>query len=138
VTRYSEDLNERKRMDDPPTRPSRVGREATAEDFFVSATEGARHTIFPGVQIQTMAGDRIMLSLVTFEPDSVVLEHAHPHEQVGMLLSGNLEFTVGGITRTLGPGDKWRIPGGVTHRVRAVDGPATALDVFNPIREDYL
>ena len=107
--------------------------EATAEDYFVPADAGSRHTIFPGVQIQTMAGRQIMLSLVTFEPDSVVLDHAHPHEQVGILLSGNLEFTVGGITRTLGPGDKWRIPGGVVHRVRfRSGGPATALDVLQP------
>ncbi|ODT98303.1 MAG: cupin [Planctomycetes bacterium SCN 63-9] len=119
-------------MSDPATAS------AKAEDYFVSSEEGSRHTIFPGVQIQTMAGRQIMLSLVTFEPDGVVLDHAHPHEQVGMLISGNLEFTIGGITRTIGPGDKWRIPGGVSHRVRAVNGPAVALDVFNPIREDYL
>lgn len=125
-------------MDDSATRPSQARQAPTAEDYFVASDAGSRHTIFPGVQIQTMAGDQIMLSLVTFEPDSVVLEHSHPHEQVGMLLSGNLEFTVGGVTRTLGPGDKWRIPGGVAHRVKAVNGPATALDVFNPIREDYL
>jgi hypothetical protein len=34
--------------------------------------------------------------------------------------------------------DIWRIPGGVVHRVRALDHPAVALDVFHPIREDYL
>ena len=72
------------------------------------------------------------------EPESVVLDHAHPHEQMGILLEGRLEFTVGGVTRLLGPGDIWRIPGGVVHRVRALDQPAVALDVFHPIREDYL
>lgn len=112
--------------------------QATAEDYFVSADAGSRHDIFPGVRIQTMAGQDIMLSLVTFEPAAEVLDHAHPHEQVGMLISGHLEFTVGGITRILGPGDKWRIPGGVRHKVKSVNGPAVALDVFNPIREDYL
>ncbi len=30
------------------------------------------------------------------------------------------------MTKTLGPGDLWRIPGGVVHRVRALDGPAVA------------
>ena len=122
-----------------PADPARqAAGESHAEDYFVSSDDGSRHTIFPGVEIQTMAGQQIMLSLVRFEPDSVVLDHAHPHEQVGMLLSGKLEFTVDGITRILRQGDKWRIPGGVIHRVRAVDGPATALDVFNPVREDYL
>ena len=49
-----------------------------------------------------------------------------------------IEFSIGGVTRLLGPGDIWRIPGGVLHSVRALDTPARALDVFHPIREDYL
>ena len=79
-----------------------------------------------------------MLSVVNFEPGSVVADHAHPHEQMGMMISGQLEFTVAGITQVLGPGEIWRIPGGVVHSVRALDEPAVALDVFHPIREDYL
>jgi quercetin dioxygenase-like cupin family protein len=79
-----------------------------------------------------------MLSMVTIVPDWVLPDHAHPYEQMGVLISGGLEFTLGGVTRTLGPGDMWRIPGGVAHRVRALDSPAVALDVFHPIREDYL
>jgi len=113
--------------------------EAEADDpYFVPAGAGSRHQIFPGVEICTTPGERMMLSVVTFEPGSVVLDHAHHHEQMGIMISGRLEFTVGGVTRVLGPGDRWRIPGGVVHRVRALEGPATALDVFHPIREDYL
>jgi quercetin dioxygenase-like cupin family protein len=111
---------------------------APEDGYFVTAGSGSRHAIFPGVEIRTTAGQALMLSMVTFEPDSVVPDHAHPHEQMGMMISGRLEFTVGGVTRLLGPGDMWRIPGGVVHRVRALDGPAVALDVFHPIREDYL
>ena len=106
--------------------------------YFLPAGSGSRHVIFPGVEIQTTAGKNMMFSVVHLEPKSVVLEHSHPHEQMGMLISGRLEFTIGGITRQLGPGDIWRIPGGVLHSVRALDGPAVALDVFHPIREDYL
>jgi quercetin dioxygenase-like cupin family protein len=114
-------------------------RRATGPDhYFVAEGEGSRHTIFPGVEIRTTAGEGIMLSYVTFEPHSVVPDHSHPHEQMGMMVSGRLEFTVGGRTRVLGPGEIWRIPGGVIHRVRALDEPAVALDVFHPIREDYL
>jgi quercetin dioxygenase-like cupin family protein len=106
--------------------------------YFIEAGQGARHRIFPGVEISTVAGRAMMLSLVTFEPGSLVSDHAHPHEQMGMMISGRAEFTVGGVTKVLGPGDMWRIPGGVVHRVRALDAPAVALDVFHPIREDYL
>jgi quercetin dioxygenase-like cupin family protein len=109
-----------------------------ADSYFIPAGSGSRHVIFPGVEIRTTAGTNTMLSVVRLEPESVVLDHAHPHEQMGMLLEGHLEFTVGGVTRVLGPGDIWRIPGGVVHRVRALDQSAVALDVFHPIREDYL
>ena len=106
--------------------------------YFVDKSECSRHTIFPGVDIHTMAGERMMLSLVEFAPGSVVQEHSHPHEQMGMLLSGKAHFFVGDQDRVLSAGDMYRIPGGVKHRVVALDGPATALDFFCPIREDYL
>lgn len=104
---------------------------------YVEAGTGAHHQLGPGVSIRTTSGDAMMLSVVDFEPGAVVPEHAHPHEQMGQMISGRLEFTIGGEVRTLGPGDQWRIPGGVSHSVRAVEGPAVALDVFHPIREDY-
>jgi quercetin dioxygenase-like cupin family protein len=119
---------------DPDKHPDRLTR---TEDYYVPAGAGSRHVIFPGVDITTIAGEKMMLSVVRFEPGSKVLDHAHPHEQMGVLLEGHLEFTIGGVTRILGPGDAWRIPGGVLHRVTAFNEPAVALDVFHPVREDY-
>jgi len=78
-----------------------------------------------------------MLSVVEFEPHSVVEPHSHPHEQMGILLEGELTFTIGDETEVVKPGGMWRIPGNVVHRVAAGDSPAKALDVFHPIREDY-
>lgn len=105
--------------------------------YFVTRAECSRHNIFPGVDIYTMAGERLMLSLVEFEPRSVVEPHSHPHEQLGLLLEGELTFTIGDETRTLRPGEMWRIPGGVVHSAVAGDRPVKALDAFYPIREDY-
>lgn len=107
------------------------------DDYFVKGGTGSHHNLFPGVEIRTMAGQGMMLSVVTFEHNSLVPDHAHPHEQMGIMLNGQLEFTIGGQVHILGPGDQWRIPGGVRHSVRAIDGSAVALDVFHPIREDY-
>lgn len=106
--------------------------------YFVPAGHGAHHALFPGVEIVTNATSGLMISVVSLEPHSLVPDHSHPHEQMGLLISGRLEFTIGGVTRVLGPGDAWKIPGGVVHRVVALDTPAVALDVFHPIREDYL
>lgn len=119
-------------MDHNPPGPS-----LSSSPYFVPAGGGSHHAIFPGVTIRTTAGEALMLSVVTLEPRSVVEEHSHPHEQMGMMISGRAEFTIGGETRILGPGDLWRIPGGVRHKVVTLDEPALALDVFHPIREDY-
>ncbi len=106
--------------------------------FFPTPDQCSRHRIFPGVTIATCAADKMMLSVVDLEPGSVVEEHAHPHEQVGMVLAGRAVFFIGGEQKTLGPGDLYRIPGHVKHRVVALDEPVRALDIFTPIREDYL
>ena len=105
--------------------------------YFPTPDDCSRHTIFPGVHIRTCSVEKMMLSYVDLEPGAVVEEHAHPHEQVGILLAGRATFFIGDEQKTLGPGDMWRIPGGVRHRVVALDEPVKALDVFYPIRDDY-
>lgn len=106
--------------------------------YFVRRDGCFKRTLFPGVQALTMAGDKMMVSLVELEPHSIVESHSHPHEQVGMLLEGEVTFTVGDQRELLKPGDMWRIPGGVEHGV--VTGPkrSRALDIFHPVREEYL
>jgi quercetin dioxygenase-like cupin family protein len=106
--------------------------------FFPTREECGSHTIFPGVHIRTTACEKLMISHVDLEPHSVVAEHSHPHEQVGMVLKGRLVFTIGGEEKTLGPGEMYRIPGNVKHRVVALDEPSQAVDIFYPVREEYL
>jgi quercetin dioxygenase-like cupin family protein len=105
--------------------------------YFPTAEELGRHTIFPGVHIQTAAADRMMLSLVDLEPHAVVEEHSHPHEQVGVLLHGRMIFFIGDEQKTVQAGDFWRIPGNVRHKAVVLDEPARALDIFCPVREEY-
>ncbi len=64
--------------------------------YFIPAGSGSRHLIFPGVEIRTTAGTNLMLSVVRFEPESVVLDHSHPHEQMGILLEGPARVHRGG------------------------------------------
>lgn len=105
--------------------------------YFPSPDEMGRHTIFPGVTIQTCAAERMMLSVVDLAPRSVVEEHAHPHEQVGILLQGRAIFIIGGEEKTLQAGDLYRIPGHVRHKVIVLEEPTRALDIFQPVREEY-
>jgi quercetin dioxygenase-like cupin family protein len=111
---------------------------AAVSKYFPEDSQMGRHTIFPGVHIRTAAMDKMMMSVVDLDPHSVVAEHSHPHEQVGMLLEGKAIFYIGDEEKTLVAGDLYRIPGGVKHKVVTLDKPAKALDLFSPIREEYL
>jgi quercetin dioxygenase-like cupin family protein len=112
-------------------------KDTTRALYFPTAEECARHAIFPGVNVRTCAAEKMMLSLAELQAGAVVEEHSHPHEQVGMVLEGEAVFIIGGEQKTLRPGDMFRIPGNVRHKVIAGDRPVKALDVFYPIREDY-
>lgn len=105
--------------------------------YYVDKKDCSHHQIFPGVDIYTTCGDQMTLSLVEMQPHSVIEEHSHPHEQMGLMLSGKAQFTIGGQSRIVGQGELWRIPGGVPHKVVALDEPVRAIDAFYPIREDY-
>jgi quercetin dioxygenase-like cupin family protein len=104
---------------------------------FPAPEERGHHTIFPGVLIDTVAGQQLMLSLVDLAPHSVVEEHSHPHEQTGLWLQGRAEFTIGDEVKVVQPGDMYHIPSNVRHKVVVLDQPARALDVFTPVRDEY-
>jgi quercetin dioxygenase-like cupin family protein len=87
--------------------------------------------------MKPLFGDGAMLNLLEFEPGTEVPPHRHPHEQLGLMLQGELVLTIAGVEHTLRPGDAYAIPGGVEHAARAVGGPCRVLDVFQPVREDY-
>ncbi len=105
--------------------------------FFPSHDECGHHTVFGTTRIRTCAGDHLQLSLVDIPAGGVVDWHSHANEQMGCVLSGRATFHIGDEERTLGPGDFFRIPGGVRHKVVALDGPVQALDAFYPIRDEY-
>ena len=89
-----------------------------------------------GVTMRPLFGDGAMLNLLEFEPGAAVPAHAHPHEQLGHVLEGELTLTIDGAEHVLGPGDAYQIPGGVEHAARAA-GRCLVMDVFQPVREDY-
>jgi unsaturated pyranuronate lyase len=93
--------------------------------------------IWDGIAGRAVHGERITLGAVELDPDVALPEHSHEPEQLGIVLSGSLTFTVGGETRELGPGGTWVIPSGVPHS--AVVGPegAVVIDVFAPTRDDW-
>jgi quercetin dioxygenase-like cupin family protein len=93
--------------------------------------------VWDGVAGRVVEGERITLSLVDLAPNVPVPEHHHENEQLGFVVQGEIEFTIGGETRTLHAGDTYVIPSELPHSV--VTGPdgAVVVDVFAPLRADW-
>ena len=105
--------------------------------YFPSHAECGKHVIFGSIAIRTYAGDHLQLSYVDIPPRGEVGWHDHVNEQLGLVISGRATFFIGDEEKTLGPGEFFLIPGGVRHRVMALDEPVKALDAFFPIRPEY-
>lgn len=106
--------------------------------YFKDASERISMDLAPGVSTRTFWGDHMLLSLVTIEPNSLVPKHSHPHEQAGILVEGEMEMGIDGEVRVLKPGDMYIIPGNVEHYARTGDQPAKALDIFSPVRAEFI
>jgi quercetin dioxygenase-like cupin family protein len=82
-------------------------------------------------------GERMMLLEFRVPKGTGIPRHDHPHEQLGYVVSGRMEFTIGDQTRVLGPGDTYLMPSNVPHHTRALED-SVVVDVFAPVREDYI
>jgi quercetin dioxygenase-like cupin family protein len=48
-----------------------------------------------------------------------------------------MRLSIGADTHDVRPGDSWCVPGGVEHGVDVLED-SVAIEVFSPVREDYL
>ena len=94
-------------------------------------------TMLPGIQRRAIWLDQVMLTFFTFEPRSVVPEHAHDNEQITVVTRGAMEFTLAGQKRILRAGDGACIPPNVKHSALILDEETEAYDAWSPPREDY-
>jgi quercetin dioxygenase-like cupin family protein len=92
----------------------------------------------PGCHTRVPFGQNLQLSLLEMQAGAEIPRHQHPHEQGGIVLEGHLQLTIAGETRVLRPGECYLIPPDTPHQAVAVGGKVKVLDVFSPIREDYV
>jgi quercetin dioxygenase-like cupin family protein len=96
--------------------------------------EGLETTVLTGLH-----GEQMMMALNATLPGHSVPTHSHPHEQIGMVYRGRAILRIGEEERVVGKGDFYCIPAGVPHSDTALgDEPFVMLDIFHPVREDFL
>jgi len=91
-----------------------------------------------GIRRRTLAhGDKTVLCEFSFKKGAVIPVHRHLYEQTGYLISGKLLFTINGDEHEVNPGDGWCIRANVEHSAY-VPEDTVLVEVFSPVREDYL
>jgi quercetin dioxygenase-like cupin family protein len=90
-----------------------------------------------GVRARALFGDATMLNLVELDPGAIVPQHSHPHEQMGIVISGEIVMVFEGEERPCHAMAAMHIPPNVMHGAYAGPEGAVVLDVFAPIREDF-
>lgn len=91
-----------------------------------------------GMKLKTLVhGDKTLLCEFRMEKGRALPSHRHFHEQTGYLVSGRISLVIGDEKYIAGPGDSWCIAGNVEHSARVLED-SVAVEVFCPVREDYL
>jgi quercetin dioxygenase-like cupin family protein len=106
--------------------------------MFYKAIENGYTQILPGIQIKTLTyGDLTLFTEFKMEKGSVLPRHSHVHEQTGYLVKGDVLLVIGAEEYNVTQGDSWCIPGNVEHNAQILSD-SVAIEVFAPVREDYL
>ena len=91
-----------------------------------------------GVARQILGWDnQIMMVKVRFEEGAIGSEHTHFHTQTTYCISGKFEFSMDGEKVIVEPGDALYVSPNMLHGAICLK-PGELIDVFSPVREDFL
>src|SRR3954467_9357130 len=110
------------------------GEPSDAPGRFVHVDDLDPLNVIEGLEFRPVTTDSVMTNFVTFAPDAPAPLHHHAEQQIAIVLSGELRFTVGGEERVRRAGDWVVIPPHVPHGgVSGAEG-CEVIDVFTPPR----
>jgi quercetin dioxygenase-like cupin family protein len=102
-----------------------------SQEHVITTPEGAQRRLLS-------YGGGMMLVQFTFEAGVSAPVHSHAHEQVGYVVSGEIDLIMDGIERTrLTAGGSYYVAPNVKHGIITY-APTVLIDCFTPIREDFL
>jgi quercetin dioxygenase-like cupin family protein len=91
-----------------------------------------------GIERQMVIGENLMICRLRIAPHVITPEHDHPHEQMTLVERGRVLFTIGAEQRVARAGDVLHFPPGTWHGATMLDEEVILVDIFSPIREDFL
>ena len=91
-----------------------------------------------GIERQMVVGQNVMMCRFRFAPRVVTAEHTHPHEQMTLVVAGKVRFFIEGEERIVSAGDVLHFPPHNRHGATMLEEEVILIDIFSPIREDFL
>jgi quercetin dioxygenase-like cupin family protein len=82
-------------------------------------------------------GKHTMITKMLYKATDFVPFHKHPNEQSRYVISGKYKLKFGGEEFLLSDGDTYSIPANAEHSIEIIEA-GEVVDVFSPIRQDYL
>lgn len=93
--------------------------------------------LVPGANSRLFWGDGIMVSFITMSPWSFFPRHTHG-EQIMIVVDGYMDEMIDGKLYRVKKGDVIKLPANTPHGGYIYDVPCTAIDIFCPVRADYI
>ena len=105
--------------------------------FYKSNNDGFKE-VLPGIKLKTLVyGKKTLFTEFRMNAGATLPNHTHVYEQTGYLTKGKIRLTIGKKTFEVEKGDSWCIPGNMEHSAEILKN-SIAIEVFSPVREDYL
>lgn len=119
--------------DVPPTKEPNVKTNTVYDLYDFQLTELAE-----GAFSRLISSKYTQLSFISMKPGSVFPHHIHPEEQMMMVFRGECDEILLDTEQQMIPGSAVVIPGNMVHGAKMSDVGADALDIFWPVRADYM
>ncbi len=106
--------------------------------FYINDDNDAK--LLPNGVKRTVKGciDDLMVCELKWNKGMVGEAHTHPHRQCGYIIKGSFEATVDGKTSVLHSGDCFYAEANVSHSLICLEDDSVMLDIFTPMRKDFL
>ncbi len=107
--------------------------------IFDEANQEPAYVLPNGTQRRILSyGGNLMLIEFRFAAGVASAVHSHPHEQVGYVISGEIDFIAEGEpAKRLVAGGSYYVSPNVKHNI-VTYAPTVLIDCFTPVRKDFL
>jgi unsaturated pyranuronate lyase len=112
-------------------------RKAAKRPQLIRWAEVKEETLNDKITRKLAVGRNEMVGRLHLSKGAVVPPHKHVSEQITMVMSGALKFTIGGKDTTVLAGEVFIIPPNVVHSAVALED-SDDFDAFAPLRVDWL